>query len=304
MSDMEGAPWYELVGGANPLEFAAAGDVEGRAWIGDLPALVDAVCRRWDLAVADGGVHTGYHAVVLPVRRSGERYVLKLTWPPERTVTEARALAAWNGRGAVRIAQADTIVGALLLERLDTRRTLHDLPLTMAAAVAGRMLRRLAVPAPPGFRSLRDVASEITLSMKVRQERLDRPVPTAWLDAARDLSEQLGRRAENQFLVHADLHYGNVLVSEREPWLAIDPRPVAGEPEYAVAELLWTRVDEVDDAAGIRRLLAVLVDSGALDAEKSRGWAIVRCVDYWLWGVEHGLTRDPKRCQHILEALL
>jgi streptomycin 6-kinase len=50
-------------------------------------------------------------------------------------------------------------------------------------------------------------------------------------------------------------------------------------------------------------LLAVLADSGELDGEKARGWAIVRCVDYWLWGLEHGLTEDPKRCRRILAAL-
>ena len=86
--------------------------------------------------------------------------------------------------------------------------------------------------------------------------------------------------------------------------MAIDPKPIAGDPEYAVPELLWTRVDEVDGTEGVRRLLAVLVDHGTLDADKAHGWAIVRCVDYWLWGVENGLTEDPKRCWRILEALV
>jgi streptomycin 6-kinase len=199
--------------------------------------------------------------------------------------------------------QADTAVGALLLERLDSRRTLRDLHLTEAATIAGRLLRRLAVPAPQGFRSLQAVADDIARSLNERQERLGRPVPTAWLETARTLSEQFEGRADTRLLVHADLHYGNVLAGEREPWLAIDPRPVAGKPEHAVAELLWTRVDEVEDADGVRRLLSVLVDSGALDAGKARRWAIVRCVDYWLWGIEHGLTEDPKRCRRVLEAL-
>ncbi len=108
----------------------------------------------------------------------------------------------------------------------------------------------------------------------------------------------------NGLVVHADLHYGNVLAGTREPWLAIDPKPVSGEPEHAVPELLWTRVDEVADASGIRDLLAVLVESAQLDADKARAWAVVRCADYWLWGLEHGLTRDPKRCERIVNALL
>ena len=229
--------------------------------------------------------------------------MLKLTWPAERAVDEARALAAWRGQGAVLLLAADPQAGALLLERLDATRTLERLELRAAAQVAGRLLRRLAIPAPEGVRPLRAVADAIAASLPGRQARLGRPVPEGWLAIASGLAHELGASA-GDWLVHADLHYGNVLAGNREPWLAIDPKPVAGDPEHAVPELLWTRVDELEDAAAIRRLLAVLADSGELDGERARGWAIVRCVDYWLWGLENGLTEDPERCQRILSALI
>jgi streptomycin 6-kinase len=252
--------------------------------------------------IEDGLAACGYYGVVVPVRRGAERCVLKLTWPVERTVDEARALAAWRGQGAVLLLEADPAVGALLLERLDPTRTLDSIELRAAAQVAGRLLRRLAIPAPEGVRPLQAVADDIGASLPGRQARLSRPVPEGWLATADGLAHELGVSAGDR-LVHADLHYGNVLAGNREPWLAIDPKPVAGDPEHAVPELLWTRVDELEDAAAIRRLLAVLVGSGELDGEKARGWAIVRCVDYWLWGLEHGLTEDPKRCRRILAAL-
>ena len=285
-----------------PVEFAAQASVQGRAWIAALPALVDRLCRQWRLQVEDGVAGRGYHGVVVPVRRGDERCVLKLTWPAERTVEEARALAAWRGQGAVLLLEADTEAGALLLERLDATRTLERMDLRAAAQVAGSLLRRLAIPAPKGVRPLRAVAGDIGLSLPGRQARLGRPVPEGWLAIAGGLAHELGASAGDR-LVHADLHYGNVLAGHREPWLAIDPKPVAGDPEHAVPELLWTRVDELEDAAAIRRLLAVLAASGELDGEKARGWAIVRCMDYWLWGLENGLTEDPKRCRRILAAL-
>jgi streptomycin 6-kinase len=287
---------------AEPVEFAAQASVEGRAWIAALPALVDRLCRRWRLQVEDGVAARGYHGVVVPVHRGAERCVLKLTWPAERAVDEARALAAWRGQGAVLLLEADPQAGALLLERLDATRTLDSLDLRAAAQVAGGLLRRLAIPAPEGVRPLRAVAVGIEASLPGRQARLGRPVPERWLATADGLANELGASAGDR-LVHADLHYGNVLAGHREPWLAIDPKPVAGDPEHAVPELLWTRVDELEDAPAIRRLLAVLAGSGELDGEKARGWAIVRCVDYWLWGLENGLTEDPKRCRRILAAL-
>jgi streptomycin 6-kinase len=285
-----------------PVEFAAQASVEGRAWIAALPALLDRLCRSWRLQVEDAVAGRGYHGVVLPVRRGAERCVLKLTWPVERTVDEARALAAWRGRGAVLLLEADLEAGALLLERLDPTRTLESMDLGAAAQVAGRLLRRLAIPAPDGVRPLRAVADDIEVSLPGRQERLGRPLPEGWLATAAGLAHELGASAGDQ-LVHADLHYGNILAGTREPWLAIDPKPVAGDPEHAVPELLWTRVDELQDAQAIRRLLATLAGSGELDGERARGWAIVRCVDYWLWGLENGLTEDPKRCRRILAAL-
>ena len=102
-----------------PVEFAAQASVEGRAWIGALPALIDRLCRRWRLQLEDAVAARGYHGVVVPVTRGDERCVLKLTWPAERTVDEARTLVAWRGQGAVLPLEADPAVGALLLERLD-----------------------------------------------------------------------------------------------------------------------------------------------------------------------------------------
>jgi streptomycin 6-kinase len=80
-------------------------------------------------------------------------------------------------------------------------------------------------------------------------------------------------------------------------------KAIAGDLEHAVPELLWRRLDEADAAGGLQQVFDVLVASGELDQEAARGWAIVRSVDYWLWGPENRLTEDPKRCRRILEVL-
>ena len=297
-------PLYGIGRLINPLEFAAANSDDGRAWITGLPETIHAVCSNWHIEITDGAVHTGYHAVVLPVRRRQENYVLKLTWPVDRAIYEARALAAWVGNGAVQLIDAEPDRGALLLEQLDASTTLLDLNLTEAASVAGRLLHRLTVPAPTGLRKLTELVRELADSIGDRQERLDRPVPNAWIETSRALARRLGEMTTDRYLVHADMHYGNVLAGKREPWLAIDPKPLAGDPEHAVPELLWTRADELEDAPSVRQLLEVIVESGDLDAEKARIWCIVRCVDACLWGIEHGLTEDPRRCQRVVQALI
>ena len=106
-------------------------------------------------------------------------------------------------------------------------------------------------------------------------------------------------------LVHTDLHYGNILVSKRpgQPWVAIDPCAAVGAPERSVADLLWTRADELPDAQAITDLLGIIVENGNLDQAKATAWGFVRTIDYWLWGLGNGFTVDPVRCQRIASAL-
>ncbi|MEU5157077.1 aminoglycoside phosphotransferase family protein [Glycomyces sp. NPDC021274] len=138
--------------------------------------------------------------------------------------------------------------------------------------------------------------------MHTRNERLGRPVPRRWTDLAADLARDLGT-GTGSLLAHADLHYGNVLAGHRQPWLAVDPKAVSGDPEHSVPELMWTRLDEAVGPAGVRTLLDTIVGAAELDAGKARGWAIVRAIDYWLWGLDVGLTEDPLRCRRLVEAL-
>ena len=287
----------------DPRNFAPLQDPDGRDWLQNLPALVKELCRRWRLNLVPVDVQTGYRSVVLPVRRDDEDYALKIAWPADRTEAEVKALSTWCGRGAVLLVDADVERGALLLERLDAKRTLNSVCLPEAAAIAGGLLRTLAVPAPAGLPLLTDFALQVASGLIERQQRLLNPIPEPTCAFVMSLADQLRATSKNGLLVHADLHYGNVLGGTREPWSAIDPKPVSGEPEHAVAELLWTRVDEVADALGIADLLAVLVETAELVADKAHAWAVVRCADYWAWGLEHGLTEDPKRCERIISAL-
>ena len=112
-----------------------------------------------------------------------------------------------------------------------------------------------------------------------------------------------GRRSGRR-LVHTDLHYDNILASAvGQPWAAIDPAAAAGAPERSVAELLWTRADELPGPHAITGLLATIVDHGQLDPAKAVAWGFVRSIDYWLWGQDNGLTSDPLRCERIASAL-
>ncbi|GAB3481880.1 aminoglycoside phosphotransferase family protein [Amycolatopsis cihanbeyliensis] len=259
---------------------AMAGD-RGRAWLAELPGVAARYHRAWSLT-PDGPTMHGYTGVVQPVTRAGGgRAVLKICWRDEETRDEPVALTAWDGAGAVRLLDGDPEHGVLLLERLDAGRALDGEPIGVAVAVAGGLLRRLSVAAPPLHRTLRAEAARWAAELPTDWERLGRPLPRALLDAAVAICRVRGPRA-GALLVNEDLHYENVLRGGREPWLVIDPKPIAGDPEFGVIPLLWNRMGETT----LDERFAALVAAARLDPARARDWTLVRAVLNWLWAVE------------------
>ncbi len=270
---------------------------DGREWVASLPSHAGRLLAEWHLTLDDAVPLYGAQALVLLVTRDDRPLVLKLSAPQDATTAqEATGLRAWAGHGVVELLESEP--GALLLERLDHTRSLHALPVWEAAQVAARLIRTLAIAPLPGVPALPDIAA----TLAERQRRQGDPVPGRWLSKARGYAVELRAAGEN-VLIHADLHYGNVLAGARHPWLAVDPRPLNGTPEYSIPELMWNRADDLQSASEIRRLFAFLVEAAGLNPDLARGWVVTRCVDYWLWGHERGLTIDPARCERVLAAL-
>jgi streptomycin 6-kinase len=77
-------------------------------------------------------------------------------------------------------------------------------------------------------------------------------------------------------LLVTDLHVGNVLVAQREPWLIIDPKPYIGDPTYdALQHMLNCEGRLHADPAGMTTRMADLLE---LDGERLRRWLFARCV--------------------------
>lgn len=275
----------------------------GRRWVADLPVLVERLVRQWGLTVDDAEPLHGAAGLVVLVHRGAQPLAMKVGRLEDTTAGEASALRAWNGRGAAMLVAAEPQHAALLMERLDHTRDLGGLPLREAAAIAGGLIRTLAVPAPAGIRLLSEVAAGIRDSLPGRQRALGDPVPADWLEAATRWAGELATTGE-RVLLHADLHYGNVLAGGDGRWRAVDPRPMVGSPEYSVPEMMWNRGGELHSAEDVRQLLGVIVGAGRLEPGIAHRWVVTRCVDYWLWGLAHGLDIDPAHCGRIVGALM
>lgn len=286
-----------------PAEYAfgvrrALGEA-GEDWLVRVPSLIERFRDRWVLRI-DGEPRFGHLGLVVPVRRGDEACVLKVAWVDESTRHEARALEVWDGRGTVRVLESEPELGVFLLERLDGDRSLNDLPLAQAIAVAGDLVRTLSIEGEAGLPTMRDWAAQVGPTLVERWERFGRPVPERIVRLAAELAGQVPGSSDRR-MVNWDLHFGNVLAGERMPWLVIDPKALVGAPEFGLAQLLWRRLEERSGPAELRRHLQVLVETAGLDAELAHSWTLVRVVDYWLWALSIGLTEDPVRCATVIE---
>ncbi|MGH3727511.1 MAG: aminoglycoside phosphotransferase family protein [Micromonosporaceae bacterium] len=196
----------------------------------------------------------GYASLVLPVRREAEPAILKISWPHPEARHEHLALRAWDGHHAVRLLAADPSRWAMLLERLDWRRTLLSEPIDDACARIGELLGALDVPALPQLDTLSDFAEKFVEWLEggtpTLPPRHEPPLPPRFLDQARGLLRDLTSSPDlDSRLVNTDLHYANVLYGRDGQWLAIDPKPMAADPAYAVAPAIRTRWHEVVDGS-------------------------------------------------------
>jgi streptomycin 6-kinase len=236
---------------------------------------------------------------VVPVRTiEGRLAALKVGWPHPESAHEHLALRAWNGAGAVRLWRADPGRGALLLERADPTRELASLSVFAACETIAALYTPLHRAALPQLPRLSELASEWMESLEGlhRHPMVPRRLVVQTLATVRDLANE---RDCDDVLLHADLHDANVLAAlptDQTPdapergWLAIDPKPIAGDPHLEPAPLLWNRWSEVMGAinarAALRSRLALVADVAGLDKDKTRGWCLVRVMMNIAWALQ------------------
>ncbi|HUP32575.1 MAG TPA: aminoglycoside phosphotransferase family protein [Gaiellaceae bacterium] len=236
---------------------------DGRPDLAPLELTAREIAAEWGLELGEPFVLARY-SFVAP---AGADAVLKVT-PPEddEADEEADALELWSGDGAVRLLDHARGRRGLLLERARPGTDLSDVAeedaTTIAVGLAGRLWKRGQSPGLSPFRSVHDHVPRWLANAAGHE----------LAPLARQLYARLERREDA--LVHGDFHHHNILRSERG-WLAIDPKPMLGEPEYDVPSFLWNPIPYRMRTDVTERRLAAFAAAG-LDEERMRKWAVIR----------------------------
>ncbi|HVA32200.1 MAG TPA: aminoglycoside phosphotransferase family protein [Gaiellaceae bacterium] len=248
-------------------------------WLSRVPTLLAETSTAWGLTLGEAYAPGAAGYAVRAELPGGHPAVLKLIDPHREAEREAAALARWAGDGAVRLLAHDPERWALLLERCEPGTMLAERPAEEALDILVGLLPRLWKNAD-GFNTLEREAERWTdeIARDARDPELR--------DAALAYLRELPRTQGAQVLVNQDLHGENVLAAQREPWLVIDPKPLSGEREFAVAPIVRSFElghSKRDMLYRFDRLTAEL----GLDRERARGWTVAQTVawsggsDYW-----------------------
>jgi streptomycin 6-kinase len=244
------------------------------AWAKSLPGMVAELQARWRLQLGAPYEQEVSCAWVAPAtRQDGTHAALKLGFPHMEAEEEIEGLRFWDGEPTAQLLEADKELNALLLERCEPGTPLRTLPEPEQDVVLAGLLRRLwRVPTSPHpFRPLAEMTAYWA------EESLE--AAATWPDAglARQglrLFADLPRSAPAQVLLATDLHAGNVLCAQRQPWLVIDPKPFVGDPAYDLTQHLLNCIGRLEaDARGFIRRMAELCE---VDAERVRLWCFAR----------------------------
>jgi streptomycin 6-kinase len=287
---------------------------EERRWLAELPALVADYERRWRVRTRVP-FRSGTSSWAAPGETAdGRPVVLKIAWPHREARYESAGLRHWDGAGAVRVLADDPDRYAMLLERCLPGVALSEVELPVGrgleagAAVLNRLWSR-PVPEDAPFERVGAVTAEWAALVRERMRRYRPPFDPGLVEQGARLLETLPASATRTVVVHGDVNPGNLLSAEREPWLAIDAKPMVGDPGYDPAPLLAQLPPEItpdDSPSTVRERHVRLADLVGEPAERLLAWSLARTVEGALWYVSRNdlaaATADMTRATALARA--
>jgi len=218
----------------------------GRAWLIELPDLIAGIEARWSIRALPHFDALSYNYVAPAVTRDGIEAVLKLGVPNRELNTECEALRLYDGQGCAQLLAADLDQGALLIERVQPGRMLAELEDDeQATSILAEIMQQLWRPLPEDhpFPRVTDWGNAL-LRLRAAFNGGTGPFPEQLVDFALQTYAEMRVTPSSPVLLHGDLHHYNILSAQRQPWLAIDPKGLAGEPGYDVGQMLLNPLDE------------------------------------------------------------
>jgi len=208
--------------------------------------------------------------------------VLKVFANQRQLVAQVEALRAFGEHRGVKVLDVRLDERTVLLERVTPGTLLASTAIEDEAMRVVSGLFSVGWPAVP--------ANSVATPLAEVASALDRPE----FARARAIFSEILADSAHSVLLHGDLHYDNILVSDRAGHLLIDPKGFIGDPAFDIGYLVSRPMPSARDALPlaevIDRRLAFLPDATGLDAQRVASFAYVAAALSVAWARE---DRDP-----------
>jgi streptomycin 6-kinase len=285
---------------------------DGERWLAGLPDLVAWCEQRWSLRAGKPLANLSYNYIAPAPRADGAEVMLKIGVPNPELTSEIEALRRYDGRGCARLLAVDHKRGALLLERLLPGTTLLEVEddeaeTRIAAGIMGQLWRPL--PAEHPFPTVHRWARGLE-RLRARFDGGTGPLPGDLVAKAEGLFVELLASMDGMVLLHGDLHQENILRARRAPWLAIDPKGLAGEPAYEVGALLRNMSPELlaepQPSRTVARRVDILVEALGFERQRLLGWGLAQAILAAWWCIEDTTPGWEQfiRCAELMDEVI
>lgn len=283
---------------------------EAVAWLDRLPMVLANCERRWDITIGPPFA-LSFNYVAPAVRADGTQLVVKVCSLTDEFPQQPEALRLVDGHGMVRLVDCDTTEEIMLLERLipgTMLKEVEDDEVSTSCAIS--VMQKIWRPVPENhpFKTVQDWGKGFE-RLRQRYGGGTGPFPKALLEQAETLYQELSASMAQPVLLHGDLHHENILAAQREPWLAIDPKGVVGEPVYETGAWLRNPMPQLLDMPYPGRILARRIDQLSeqlgFDRARIRDWAVAQAMLSAWWSMEDSgeLSIFAITCAELLAAI-
>ena len=266
---------------------------DGENWLKQIPEIIKKYENRWALQVLPP-FNLTYNYVAAAVRKDRSKVVLKIGFPQDKEFqTEISALLLFNGDASTKLIEVDQKHSVMLLEQVDP-----GIPLSTmqndekATRILASVMKRLWKPLPQNhtFITIKEWASSLFQYPVRFKKNKNPPIPFDLVNKAILLCKELITTSAPPVLTHADLHHDNVLSSDRDEWLSIDPKGIAAEPAYETAAMIRNPYKKLRDMPDLNELLIdrikILSEELRIDPKRIHKWCFVQTVLSGVWTID------------------
>lgn len=289
---------------------AARGDV-GKELLATIPNIIEKYEKQWSIKVLPPYA-LSFNYVAPAITSEGAHVVFKMGLHGiEQFLAEHDALKIFNGDGVVKILQSNIDDNVMLLEQVEPGNELRLLEDDEEATrIIAAMIKKIPKPVPQEH-SFPTLAVWFEAFDRLRKKFAGKtgPLPEKLIAETDELYHYLLKTSGEQLLLHGDLHHGNILSSDRDGWLAIDPDAVIGERAFESGVMLHNPHTRIDNDQALKETLAkrisIFSEELGIDKERIRQWGVAQNVLSAVWTVENnGPDQDWQRAFRVAETLI